>query len=156
MNLFHLLLLFQQQQIRDNMTKKEPWNVVERHQEDDRNQTVIAWVKIRWNPLSYCYDPSLVILPSGPCLLHLSPMEILLLFSKVKQLALNGKFHEFIWLKSRIITIHADVWQRPPQHCKAIILQLKKKIRIIFWLEFHISYNLLFSWFFYHNQRFIH
>ena len=122
------------------MTKKELWNAVNRHQEDDRNQTVIAWVKIRWNPLSYCYDPSLVILPSGPCLLHLPPIQILLLFSKVKQLVLNGKFHEFIWLKSRIIMIHADVWQRPPQHYKAITLQLKKKIRIIFGLNsiFHI------------------
>ena len=25
--------------------------------------------------------------------------------------------------------IHADVWQRPVQYCKAIILQLKKKSR---------------------------
>lgn len=23
--------------------------------------------------------------------------------------------------------MHIDVWQRPPQHCKAIVLQLKKK-----------------------------
>lgn len=70
------------------MVKKELWNVVERHQEDDRNQIVIAWVKIRWNPLSCCYDPSLVILPSGPCLLHLPPMDLAII-QQGKQLVLN-------------------------------------------------------------------
>ena len=29
--------------------------------------------------------------------------------------------YTYLWL------IHADVWQKPRQHCKAIILQLKKK-----------------------------
>ena len=30
--------------------------------------------------------------------------------------------YAYLWL------IHVDVWQKPTQHCKAIILQLKKKI----------------------------
>ena len=34
----------------------------------------------------------------------------------------EGKYL-FIWL------VHADVWQKPTQHCKAIILQLKIKIK---------------------------
>ena len=31
----------------------------------------------------------------------------------------EGGEHEHLWL------IHADVWQKATQHCKAIILQLK-------------------------------
>ena len=30
-----------------------------------------------------------------------------------------GQAHVYLWL------IHVDVWQKPPQFCKAIILQLK-------------------------------
>ena len=32
----------------------------------------------------------------------------------------------YLWL------IHIDVWQKPTQHCKAIILQLKKRIKKTF------------------------
>ena len=31
--------------------------------------------------------------------------------------------YEYLWL------IHVDVWQRPKQHCKAIVLQLKIKFK---------------------------
>ena len=31
----------------------------------------------------------------------------------------DGGTHVYLWL------IHVDVWQKPPQYCKVIILQLK-------------------------------
>ena len=36
----------------------------------------------------------------------------------------EGKY-VYLWL------IHADVWQKPTQHCKAIIVQLKIKLKKI-------------------------
>ena len=40
----------------------------------------------------------------------------------------EGRVYVYLWL------IHVDVWQKPTQHCKAIILQLKinvKKIHLL-------------------------
>ena len=33
-----------------------------------------------------------------------------------------------VYIYKTLLLILTDVWQRPPYHCKAIILQLKKKI----------------------------
>ena len=35
------------------------------------------------------------------------------------EVGLGGREHISLWL------IHTDVWQKPSQHCKVIILQLK-------------------------------
>ena len=35
----------------------------------------------------------------------------------------EGDMYVYLWL------IHADTWQKPTQYCKAIILQLKLKIK---------------------------
>ena len=48
----------------------------------------------------------------------------------------NGRERPYICLR----LIHVDVWQKPIQHCKAIILQLKtnvKKIKHYLLLKYH-------------------
>ena len=45
----------------------------------------------------------------------------------------------YLWL------IHADVWQKPAKFCKAIILQLKNKLKINVRLNFLKKTNSLFN-----------
>ena len=44
----------------------------------------------------------------------------------------------YLWL------IHVDVWQRPTQYCKAIILQLNTKNRVNLHIDLSIIIKLLF------------
>ena len=53
----------------------------------------------------------LILLPPSPLALSLSQHQGI--FQQVSS-------YVYLWL------IHVDVWQKPTQHCKAIILQLKK------------------------------
>ena len=37
----------------------------------------------------------------------------------------DGGTHVHPWL------IHADIWQKPPQYCRVIILQLRRRVKFI-------------------------
>ena len=67
-----------------------------------------AWIHVHW--VSDAIQPSHPLLPPSPLALSLSQHQGI--FQQVGS-------YVYLWL------IHVDVWQKPTQHCKAIILQLK-------------------------------
>ena len=49
----------------------------------------------------------------------------------IQAYALNSNTEEagVEWLYEHLRLIHVDIWQKPTQFCKAIILQLKNKLK---------------------------